>query len=163
MLYRSFQTDIENSAYMFTRVVLAAVIFPHGAQKLWGVFGGYGFDGTMHYFTETVGLPWFLGFLVILGETLGALLLLAGLLSRFAAASLGVIMIGVAAQHAGNGFFMNWFGNQAGEGIEFFILAMAMAGIVTIYGGGKWSLDGWLITRRQRNRTQLRQKLETTV
>jgi len=123
---------MENSAYMLNRVVLAAVIFPHGAQKLWGAFGGYGFDGTMQYFTETVGLSWLLGFLVILGESFGAALLLVGLLSRFIAASLGLIMIGAAAQHIGNGFFMNWFGNQAGEGIEFFILALAMSAVVTV-------------------------------
>lgn len=153
---------MENSAYMLNRVVLAAVIFPHGAQKLWGAFGGYGFDGTMQYFTETVGLSWLLGFLVILGESFGAALLLVGLLSRFIAASLGLIMIGAAAQHIGNGFFMNWFGNQAGEGIEFFILALAMSAVVTVYGGGKWSLDGWLMTHLQRNRTPARKKLETT-
>ncbi len=162
MLYSILKTDTENSAYMFTRVILAAVIFPHGAQKLWGAFGGYGFDGTMQYFTETAGIPWFIGLLVILGESVGAVLLLGGLFSRFIAASLGIIMIGAAAQHITNGFFMNWFGNQSGEGVEFFILALAMAVVVTIYGGGKWSIDGWLITRLQQIRPSIRKEFETT-
>lgn len=145
------------------RVVLAAVIFPHGAQKLWGAFGGYGFEGTMQYFTQTVGLPWFAGFLVILGETLGALLLLVGFCARFTAGSIGIIMIGAAAQHMGNGFFMNWFGNQPGEGIEFFVLMLALAAVVTRYGGGKWSADGWLAARLQENTTTRTPKLETSI
>jgi putative oxidoreductase len=52
-------------------------------------------------------------------------------------------MITVAALmlHVQNGFFMNWFGNQAGEGIEYHVLVAAMAIALVLTGGGKWSLD----------------------
>jgi putative oxidoreductase len=138
------KTDSNNIVYFIIRVVLAIVILPHGMQKLFGLFGGYGFGGTMNFFTQNVGMPWILGFLVIVGESFGMLLLLAGIFSRLVAASLVIIMFGALSFHASNGFFMNWSGNQAGEGIEFFLLAIGMAVQVVIKGAGKWSVDGWL-------------------
>jgi putative oxidoreductase len=123
------------------RLTLGVMMFPHGAQKLLGWFGGFGFQGSMGYFTGTVGAPWFVGLLVILGEFFGPLLLIAGFGTRFAAASLGVIMLGAAWQLRENGFFMNWFGNQKGEGIELFLLAFGIAVTLVITGGGKFSLD----------------------
>jgi len=138
-------TDTTNASYAIIRVVLGLVILPHGLQKLFGAFDGAGFGPTMQYFTEDVGLPWVLGFLVIIAETLGMIFLIAGILTRLVSASLIVIMLGAAAQHYENGFFMNWFGNQPGEGIEFFLLTIGMAFVVTRYGAGKWSADGWLV------------------
>lgn len=165
MLHSILKTDTKNISYFLVRVVLALVIFPHGAQKLFGVFGGYGFEGSMNYFTETQGLPWLIGFMVILAETLGAVLLLFGILSRFVGASLVVVMIGAADANIGNGFFMNWFGNQAGEGLEFFILAIAMGLQVTLQGGGKWSVDGWLhnFLKGKKNSGILDPKFETYI
>ena len=131
--------------FFFLRVVLAVVILPHGLQKLFGWFGGFGFAGTMGYFTDTLGVPWMFGFAAILAETLGALLLLVGLLSRLAAFGIGAVMVTAALTvHLPNGFFMNWFGNQAGEGVEFFVLATALAVAVVVGGGGAWSVDRYL-------------------
>jgi putative oxidoreductase len=127
------------------RGVLGAVMFPHGAQKALGWFGGGGFEGTMSYFTGTVHMPALLGYLVIAAEFLGALALLLGLFTRFCAASIALVMAGAALLvHAPNGFFMNWFGNQAGEGFEFHLLAIAIAAALVVRGGGRWSLDNWV-------------------
>jgi len=158
------KTDNSNLSYFMIRITLALVILPHGLQKLFGTFGGFGFDNSMKYFTETVGLPWILGFLVIAAETFGMLLLAAGIFSRLVAASLIVVMFGAASVNVQNGFFMNWFGNQPGEGVEFFILVIAMALLVTIQGGGKWSVDGWLAAPEdEKNKSAIRSKFETTV
>lgn len=137
-----FLTNTNDSAApTLLRLALGIMMFPHGAQKLLGWFGGYGFNGSMGYFTGTVGTPWVVGLLVILGEFFGSLLLLAGFGTRFAAASLVLIMLGAAWQLRANGFFMNWFGNQKGEGIEFFILAVGIGLALVALGGGKWSVD----------------------
>lgn len=156
------ETDTTNTALLIARVGVAFVILPHGLQKAFGLFGGGGFDGTMQYFTETVGIPWILGLLVIAAESLGTLMLAVGILSRFVAISLIAVMIGAAAQHAPNGFFMNWFGNQAGEGLEFFILAVSLALPVAIFGGGRWSADGWLSGKATKTENVFDRKLETT-
>lgn len=123
-----------------TRLVLGVVIFAHGAQKLFGWFGGFGFDATMQYFVQT-GIPYFIGLLVIGGETLGALALILGFGGRFMASGIFIIMIGAMAMHLPNGFFMNWYGNQAGEGYEYHLLVFALSLIVIINGSGKYSLD----------------------
>ncbi len=134
----------DSSAPLFLRLALGIMMFPHGAQKLLGWFGGYGYTGTMGYFTGTVGTPYAVGLLVILGEFFGSLMLIAGVGTRFAAASLIVIMLGAAWQLRANGFFMNWFGNQKGEGIELFLLAIGIAVALAVTGGGKWSVDALL-------------------
>ncbi len=124
------------------RVMMGLIIFPHGAQKLFGWFGGFGFSGTMGYFTGTMNIPTLIAFLVIIGESLGALALIAGFLTRFSAASLAIIMGGaIALSHWQYGFFMNWFGKQAGEGFEFHLLVIAICVALTLSGGGKWSVD----------------------
>lgn len=134
----------DSFAPLCLRLALGVMMFPHGAQKLFGWFGGFGFNGSMGYFTGSVGLPWIVGVLVIVGEFFGSVLLIAGLGTRFAAGSLAVIMAGAAWQCRVNGFFMNWFGNQKGEGIEFFLLAIGIASALVITGGGRWSVDSRL-------------------
>ena len=137
-----FKTD-DSWVGLILRVGLGGVIFAHGAQKLLGWFGGNGFDGTMEFFTQRMGLLWLVAFLVIIGESLGALGLIAGFLTRFTAASFIVIMIGaIAMVHWPQGFFMNWFGQQQGEGFEYHILVIAMSATLVLIGGGKWALDG---------------------
>lgn len=141
-MYSVFKTD-ESWSGLILRVVLGGVIFAHGAQKLLGWFGGFGFEGTMGFFTQKMGLPWLIAFLVIIGESIGSLGLIAGLLTRFTAASFVVIMLGaIATVHLPQGFFMNWFGQQQGEGFEYHLLVIAMSVVLAIIGGGKWSLDG---------------------
>ena len=142
-----FQTD-DGWAGFILRVTLGLVIFPHGAQKLLGWFGGFGFDGTMGFFTQKMGLPWLIVLLVIIGESFGSLALLAGLLTRFTAASLAVIMLGaITMVHLPHGFFMNWFGQQQGEGFEYHLLVIGIAAALLVTGGGKWSIDRQLAER----------------
>ena len=124
------------------RVTLAIVIFAHGAQKLLGWFGGQGFTGTIGFFSTSMGLPWLIAFLVIIGESIRSLSLLAGFLTRFVAASYILIMLGaVAMVHWPNGFFMNWFGQQQGEGFEYHLLIIGMSVALLLEGGGAWSVD----------------------
>ncbi len=131
------------------RVMLGVVVAAHGAQKLLGWFGGYGFEGTMQYFTDTVGLPWLVGFGVILLESLGALLLIAGLGSRLLGAAMALLFVGIIlTTHAQHGFFMNWFGNQPGEGMEFSLLAIGLSAGLVFNGSGRYSLDGLLTARK---------------
>lgn len=130
---------------LVTRFVSGFVLLPHGAQKLLGVFGGYGFKGTMQFFTNTVHLPWLIGFLVIVIEFFGALSLIIGFASRIWAALVVILMIGIIyTTHFSNGFFMNWFGNQKGEGYEFDLLMIGLALASVINGSGKYSVDGML-------------------
>ncbi|MFQ5596767.1 MAG: DoxX family protein [Nitrospiria bacterium] len=136
-----FATDDSVTAFIL-RLMLGIVIFPHGAQKLFGWFGGFGFSGTMGAFTESMGIPSVVAFLVIIGESFGAIGLIAGFLTRFTAASLAVIMLGaIRLAHWQHGFFMNWFGQQKGEGFEFHLLFLAICAALMIMGGGKWSVD----------------------
>ena len=124
------------------RATLAVTMFPHGAQKVLGWFGGYGWSGTMGFFTEQMGLPSPVAALTILIEFVGPLLLLAGLGTRAVALGFVAIMIGaIATVHGEHGFFMNWYGQQAGEGFEYHLLVIGMAAALAFAGGGRWSLD----------------------
>jgi putative oxidoreductase len=136
-----FKTE-DSTALLTLRVVLGVVMFAHGAQKLLGWFGGNGFTGTMGFFTGAMGLPWIIAFLVIIAESIGSLSLIAGFLTRFTAGSFIVIMLGaIATVHWPKGFFMNWFGQQQGEGFEYHLLVIGMSAALFIAGGGKWALD----------------------
>ena len=142
-----FQTD-DRWTGLILRLTLGLVMLPHGLQKLFGWFGGFGFEGTMGFFTQQMGMPWLIALLVIIGESFGSLALLAGLFTRFSAASLAVIMLGaVALVHLPQGFFMNWFGQQQGEGYEYHLLVIGIAAALVVSGGGKWSVDGELAER----------------
>lgn len=141
MMHALFKTD-QSWASLILRVTLGVVIFAHGAQKLLGWFGGNGFDGTMGFFTNVMHLPWLVAFLVIIGESLGSLGLITGLLTRFTAASFIVIMAGaIVTVHWPQGFFMNWSGQQQGEGFEYHLLVIGMSASLVLTGGGAWSLD----------------------
>lgn len=127
---------------LILRLTLGLVMLPHGAQKLLGWFGGFGFSGTMGFFTDVMHLPWMIAFLVIMGEFFGSLGLLVGFLTRFSAASLAVIMVGaIMTTHIPHGFFMNWFGKQQGEGYEYHLLVIGIAAALLLTGAGKWSVD----------------------
>lgn len=126
------------------RLTLGVVMFPHGAQKMLGWFGGQGFAATMRGF-EHQGIPAVFACLAILAEFLGGLGLIFGLLSRIAA--FGILcnmVVAVLRVHASNGLFMNWTGTHKGEGFEYHLLAIAMAIVVMAAGAGAWSLDRWL-------------------
>ena len=132
----------QDFAVFVARIVLGLVMLPHGLQKLLGMFGGSGFTGTVDFFVGS-GIPYIVAVLIILGESLGAIGLILGFLSRLCALGIAVIMLGaIFMVHLQHGFFMNWFGSNAGEGYEYHILAVGLALVVLIKGGGKWSVDG---------------------
>lgn len=142
-----FQTD-EAWSSLVLRMMLGVLMFPHGAQKLLGWFGGFGFIGTMGFFTEKMGIPWIIAFLVIIAESLGAIGLIIGFLTRFAAFGIACIMIGaIWLVHWPNGFFMNWSGKQAGEGFEYHLLVLAISIGLMIAGSGRWSVDRAIATK----------------
>lgn len=127
---------------LITRLTLGLILFPHGAQKMLGMFGGYGFSGTMGFFTGTLHLPWIIGFLVIIIEFVGALSLMVGFASRIWSALTIVLFIGIIlTSHIDNGFFMNWFGNQQGEGYEYHLLFIGLAWVTLVNGSGLYSVD----------------------
>ena len=124
------------------RLTLGLVMFPHGAQKVLGWFGGYGFSGTYGMFTEKMGIPGVFAVLAIAAEFLGSLGLITGTLTRIAAFGIFCVMlVAVLTVHHSNGFFMNWTGSQAGEGFEYHILAMGLALAIMIKGAGPASVD----------------------
>ena len=131
---------------LILRLVLGVVLLPHGLQKTVGWFGGHGFQGTMGYF-ESMGIPALFGALAIAAESLGALALIAGFGTRIAAAgAAGVMAVAGLMVHRGH-FFMNWSGTQGGEGFEYHLLAGAIALVLVIGGGGRWSADRAITNR----------------
>ncbi len=136
-------------ASLVLRLALGIAMFPHGAQKLLGWFGGRGFAATMHGFAlGGISAPF--AFLDIVAEFFGPLGLVTGLLTRVAAFGIGVVMVVAALKSSiRSGFFMNWAGTRQGEGIEYHILAFGMAVALLVMGGGRWSLD-WLLWRKFR-------------
>lgn len=141
MKNKIFSTNNDWSG-LITRLTVGIILFPHGAQKMLGIFGGYGFSGTMSYFTDTLHLPWIIGFLVIFLEFVGAIGLILGFASRIWASSLIVLMIGIILNsHVDNGFFMNWFGNQKGEGFEYHLLVIGLCASILVSGSGLLSID----------------------
>lgn len=142
---RILATNPKNWAALVSRLALGLAIFPHGAQKVLGWFGGSGISATMDFLTDIKGLPFIIAVLVILIEFLGSLFLIFGFLTRIAAFCfichfLGVVLI----SHFQYRFFMNWGGAQAGEGLEYFILLYGLAISLLITGGGKVSIDARL-------------------
>ena len=141
MIRKLIATD-NDAAITVLRLVLGIVFFAHGAQKMLGWFGGYGFTGTMGFFTGMMHIPAVFAFLAIAAEFFGGVGLLFGLFTRVAA--FGVfcnMLVAVAMVHHQFGFFMNWAGTQKGEGFEFHLLALAMTAVLMIRGAGAASVD----------------------
>lgn len=128
------------------RIVLGAVLFPHGAQHALGWFGGYGFRATLGWMTGDLGFPAALAAGAIVIELLAPIALALGLGGRLAAAGIVALMAGAASTHLEHGFFMNWFGSLAAgaEGYEYHLLAGALGVVVVVAGSGTWSLDRWI-------------------
>ncbi len=135
MIRKLYATDNDSTAAIL-RLVLGVVFFAHGAQKMLGWFGGYGFSATMGFFTGLLHIPAPLAFLAIAAEFFGGLGLILGLLTRIAAFGIGINMIvAIVTVHGAFGFFMNWTGAQKGEGFEYHLLVLAMAVFLMIRGG----------------------------
>ena len=141
-MLRKLTATSDDPVMTILRLVLGVVFFFHGAQKVLGWFGGYGFSGTMNFFTHNMGIPAAFAFLAIAAEFLGSLGLILGLLARVAASGIIVNMVmAILMVHRANGIFMNWSGNQKGEGYEYHLLAIAIGLAVVIRGAGAFSVD----------------------
>jgi putative oxidoreductase len=141
MLRKLISTD-NDSATAVLRFVLGVIFFAHGAQKMLGWFGGYGFSGTMGFFTDVMHIPVLFAFLAITAEFFGGLGLMLGFLTRIAA--LGIfsnMVVAIAMVHHRFGFFMNWTGAQKGEGFEYHLLVLAITAFLMIRGAGAVSID----------------------
>ena len=140
---RFFFTERSDRAALIARLTLGLAVFPHGAQKLFGWFGGYGFAHTMNSFTTHMNLPWLIAFLVIIIESIGAICIVAGFATRFWAIAMFINFMGIIlTAHIKYGFFMNWnMLPDAHEGYEFHLLIIGLCIILIVVGGGKWSLD----------------------
>ena len=150
MIRRLFKTDGTISGTIL-RVLLGIVIFPHGAQKLLGWFGGAGFTATMRWFESSFHIPTIFALLAILAESVGAVALIAGFFTRIAALAISVnMLVAVALIHGKVGFFMNWMGTAKGEGFEYHILVVAIGIALMFMGGGRWSLDGVIARKLKR-------------
>lgn len=148
MIRKIIQTDGDLATFVL-RLLLGIVFFPHGAQKVFGWFGGAGFSGTMDAFTVKMGIPAIFAFLAILAESAGSLGLILGFLTRIAAFGITCNMVvAIFMVHLPHGFFMNWFGKQQGEGFEYHLLVIAITIALMIRGGGRWSIDG-LIAKKE--------------
>ena len=141
-MFRKLMSTSNDFTVTLLRLVLGVVFFAHGAQKALGWFGGFGFTGTMGFFTQKLNIPAPFAVLAIAAEFLGGMGLLLGFLSRIAAFGIACNMaVAVYMIHRHFGFFANWTGLQKGEGLEFHILAVAIALFIMIKGAGPLSLD----------------------
>jgi putative oxidoreductase len=124
------------------RVVLGIALFAHGAQKLLGWFGGHGLRATIQTFRDHLGIPAPLAYLAIAAEFFGGLGLIVGFLARVAALGIAITMlVAMAEVHWKFGFFINWFGDKPGHGVEYHLLAVALALVIIVHGAGAFSLD----------------------
>lgn len=146
MLRKLFATD-DNTATAILRLVLGVVFFAHGAQKMLGWFGGFGFSATMGYFAAAMHIPASLALLAIAAEFFGGLGLILGFLTRIAALGIATNMVvAIATVHSAFGFFMNWAGTQKGEGFEYHLLVLSMTAFLMIRGAGAFSFDRAIAT-----------------
>jgi putative oxidoreductase len=147
-MFRKIVSTDDSTTTAILRLVLGAIFFAHGAQKMLGWFGGFGFSGTMGFFTGVMHIPAPLAFLAIAAEFFGGLGLIFGFLTRIAAIGIATNMIvAIATVHRAFGFFMNWNGNQKGEGFEFHLLVLAITAFLMIRGAGAFSLDRAISTK----------------
>ncbi|MEP1779270.1 MAG: DoxX family protein [Reichenbachiella sp.] len=146
MLKKLLKTE-DSWVLLIARFTLGAVILPHGAQKILGIWGGHGLPATMDAFNNWFGIPSYLTFLVACAEFFGMIALILGLFSRFMAGSLALVMLGAIYFVVNNHFFMNWYSEPRGEGFEFHLLAIGLTTIIMIGGSGRFSIDRLLLER----------------
>lgn len=141
-MFRKLTATGNDFTLAILRLVTGAVFFAHGAQKMLGWFGGYGFKGTMGFFTHQMHIPAPLAFLAICAEFFGGIGLIVGFLGRIAAFGISVNMcVAILTVHLPNGLFMNWAGNQKGEGFEYHLLVIAIGIVIMAKGSGALSID----------------------
>ncbi|WP_150303323.1 DoxX family protein [Pseudomonas saliphila] len=143
-IYRALSTD-NNLTSLALRIPAGIIFVAHGAQKLFGSFGGYGLEGTGQWMAS-IGLE--PGYLMALGagsaELFGGIALLIGLLTRPAAMGLAITMlVAIFAVHLPNGLFMS------NDGYEFALALLAMSVGLVFSGGGAFSVDRQLTAHRR--------------
>jgi putative oxidoreductase len=128
---------------LLLRLTLGGVLLPHGYQKITN------FNNVLYHLQHDYQVPAFLAVTAILVEFIAPLLLMAGVATRIMAGLLIVLMTGaiIMGNHLQHGFFMNWFGNQKGEGFEYHLLAIGIGIAIIISGNGKWSIDTLLFKK----------------
>jgi putative oxidoreductase len=142
IIEKLLQTDADYVC-TFLRTIAGIIIFPYGMQKLLGWFDGVGIKGTLEQM-KVRKIPQFIGWLIIIGQSLGSIALIFGFLGRIAAGGLFIIFIGALIVHLPDGWAMNWFGRKNGEGIEYHVLLLSLLLIVIVRGSGAMSIDLWL-------------------
>jgi putative oxidoreductase len=141
MLQKLLSTK-KSSTLTVLRVVVGVVFFAHGAQKMFGWFGGKGYSAALHALVPGKYVPVPLSFLAICAEFFGGLGLIVGLLTRVGAFGIAANMVVAMAMVEGhNGFFMNWEGQKTGEGYEYHLLVLAITYALMVRGGGALSVD----------------------
>jgi len=141
MKNKIFNTNDDWTGFVI-RLTLGLILFPHGAQKMFGWFDGPGFSKEVEHLTEYMHLPWIISVMVILTEFWGSVSLIMGLASRLWSVAVGVLLINIIfIAHLENGFFMNWFGTQKGEGYEYHLLVIGLCIALGLNGSGKYSAD----------------------
>ncbi len=135
---KCFLQTREDWGLLVLRLGVATAIFPHGAQKALGWWGGNGFAKTLEGFSANMGIPPFIGALAVAAEFLAPMGLVLGLLTRLSALGIAITMCVAVSVHASNGFF-------AGNGGFEYPLTIAFAAIALVLsGGGKWAADNLL-------------------
>ena len=134
--FRPLQDALAPYAELMVRVATGLFLMPHGAQKLFGLFGGYGLVGTGQFFQSKLGLPASAALLIGLVEFFGGLFLALGFATRIAAGFItGMMLVAVLKVHLGNGFF--W----TDGGYEYPLLWGLLSLSYVIRGAGRKSVD----------------------
>ncbi|MGQ0794458.1 MAG: DoxX family protein [Deltaproteobacteria bacterium] len=123
---------------LFARIALGVILFAHGLQKAFGLFGGSGFSKTLEFFEQGLGIPPILTVIAILTELIGGIALIFGLLTRiWALGAASLMVVAIWTVHLKNGFFLS----SAGNGVEFNLALLGLALSLVAWGGGKFSVD----------------------
>jgi putative oxidoreductase len=147
-MFQRIITTTNEWHWTLIRLAAGIMIFPHGLQKAFGLWGGRGLSAQLEYFQHHDHIPLVFAFLAIMAELLGGIGLITGFLSRIAAFGLLCNMtIGPFVSNVQYGMFLNWSGKQKGEGFEFHILAAAMALTIVARGAGMLSIDRLLMKK----------------
>ena len=150
MIYKLLQTD-NDYVFLFLRMIAGGIIFPYGMQKLFGWFadfgGGVGIRGSLVRLRARK-IPKALGWLIILGQSIGSVALILGFMGRITAGANFIIFTGALLVHLPDGWTMNWVGKKKGEGVEYFVLLLAVLLVIIVKGSGAVSIDRWLTSWR---------------
>jgi putative oxidoreductase len=142
-MFRALLATQNEFSLTIARLFLGIVIFMHGAQLMLGWFGGFGYAGSMQFFTQTLHIPVLFAWLAIMSQFIGAIALIVGLFTRIAAIGIAIdMLVAIFKIHIHVGFFMNWYGTLKGEGYEYHLLALALCLVLMARGGGALSIDG---------------------